>query len=316
MLSAYGRKPICFTCNSRFQSFLDRPARLLFDPVQSRRRWRNHRGQCGAGFYSTIRNEENMYRVVTLGVLLLFQGLAPVQAGENGLEIAQAAEEKFSQYRDSRGEAVMTIRTKDGDEAERRLQARNLRLPEGSRSLTIIQSPRDVSGTALLTHSNDGAADDQWLFLPALKRVKRIAPGNRSGAFMGSEFSYADFTAQPVEDFEFKWLREETLDDQPCHVIERTPRDENAVYSRQVAWLDKAELRTHRVDFYNRAGQKLKTLRAEDFRQYDNGQWRAARLLMTNHLTGGRSVLEWQEIEFDNGFQERDFSLRALKRAR
>lgn len=252
--------------------------------------------------------------------LLTAGSLSPlaVSAGDDGrgLEIAKEAQRRFSDYSDQRGEATMTIRTGDGDEAIRALYARSMDVESGSRNLTVVEKPKDVAGTALLTHSHDQRADEQWLFMPALERVKRIAAGNRSGAFMGSEFSYADFTAQPVAKFDYEFLREETLDGMRTYVIERIPTADNAVYSRQVAWLDQKHYRTLKVEYYNRAGQHLKTMVADDFKEYPNGQWRARKLTMTNQLTGGESVLNWSEIAFGNGFTERDFSVDALKRAR
>jgi outer membrane lipoprotein-sorting protein len=256
-------------------------------------------------------------------VLLLVLGLlaAPAvpadEAADRGLEIAREAETRYDDYRDQRAEAVLTIRTANGDEAMRRMHARSLETGDGSRNLTIVDEPRDVAGTALLTHSYDDRSDQQWLLLPALNRVKRIASGNRSGAFMGSEFTYEDFTAQPVAKFEVRLLREETLDGEPCYVLERTPGPGAAsAYARHVAWLDKAHYRTLKVEYYNRAGQHQKTLRARDFKRYRNGQWRARELTMSNHLGGGTSVLEWSGIEFGNGYSERDFTVDALKRAR
>ena len=242
---------------------------------------------------------------------------AAADDGGRGLEIAREAERRYDDYADQRGEAVLTIRTADGDEAVRRMHARSLNTADGSRNLTVVDAPKDVAGTALLTHSYDERPDEQWLLLPALNRVKRIAAGNRSGAFMGSEFTYEDFTAQPVAKFDFRFLREAELDGQPCYVLERTPKKaENSAYARHVAWLDRAHYRTLKVEYYNRAGQHQKTLRATDFKEYDNGQWRPGRLTMTNHLGGGTSVLEWSGIEFGNGFTERDFTVDALKRAR
>lgn len=211
----------------------------------------------------------------------------------------------------------MTIRTGEGAEARRSIYARSIETASGNRNLTVVREPQDVAGTALLTHSHDNREDEQWLYLPALSRVKRIASGNRAGSFMGSEFSYADFTAQPVEQFNFELLREEKRRGVDAYIIERRPKPEfDAVYARQVAWLDQEHYRTLRVAYYNDAGQHLKTLVAEEFREYPNGQWRASTLTMTNHLTDASSVLRWEGIRFDNGFTERDFSIDALKRAR
>lgn len=256
-------------------------------------------------------------------LLLLFAGLlaaVPVSADDaaaRGLEIAREAENRFDDYEDQRAEAVLTIRTARGDEAIREMHARSLNTDDGSRNLTIVDAPRDVAGTALLTHSFDDRPDRQWLFLPALNRVKRIAAGNRSGSFMGSEFTYEDFTGQPVDKYDFRLLREEEFAGEPCYVLARTPKpDTKSTYARHVVWMDKAHYRSLKVEYYNRAGQHQKTLRATAFEEYPRGQWRPHKMTMTNHLNGNESVLEWSGIEFDNGYTERDFTVDALKRAR
>lgn len=261
-----------------------------------------------------------MRSILLFALVLLVLPPVPAAAGEaadRGLQIAREAEARYDDYADQSAQAVLTIRTAKGDEAVRRMHARSLNTEDGSRNLTVVDEPRDVAGTALLTHSYDQRSDEQWLFLPALNRVKRIAAGNRSGSFMGSEFTYEDFTAQPVAKFDFRLLREEELEGEPCYVLERIPHaDTHSAYARHIAWMDKAHYRTLKVEYYNRSGQLQKTLKENGFKRYPNGQWRPDRMTMSNHLSGNESVLEWSRIEFDNGYTERDFTVDALKRAR
>lgn len=239
------------------------------------------------------------------------------EAADRGREIAREAERVYDDYEGQRGEALLIIRTANGNEAVRRMHARGMNTEDGSFNLTVVDEPPDVAGTALMTHSYDDRGDEQWLFLPALNRVKRIAAGNRSGSFMGSEFTYEDFTAQPVSKFDFRLLREEPCGDKFCYVLERLPKpDTKSAYARHVVWMDKAHYRTYKVEFYNRAGQHQKTLRSTDFKQYPNGQWRPGEMTMTNHLSGSVSVLQWSDIEFTDRYTDRDFTVDALKRAR
>lgn len=249
--------------------------------------------------------------------------LAPTVSAENksaeqrGLEIAQQAEHRAEGYDDSRGVARMLIRPKGGGEAVRELSFKSLELPDGSRSLAVVQAPKDIAGTALLTHSNDDAPDEQWIWLPAVKRVKRIASANKSGQFLGSEFTYEDFTAQPVEKYRFKLLREEQLRGMPAYVLERIPKDASeSIYSKHVAWLDKEYYRTLQVHFYNRAGDHQKTLSATDFEQHQDKYWRPHKLVMKNLQTDAESILEWLEIDLGVGLDKRDFDINSLKRAR
>ena len=161
---------------------------------------------------------------------------------------------------------VMILRNRHGEESRRRIRLRTLEVDnDGDKSLTIFDSPKDVTGTAFLNFTHKVGDDDQWLYLPALKRVKRISSSNKSGSFMGSEFAYEDIASQEIEKYTYKWLRDEMYNSVECFVVERYPVDrENSGYSRQVSWLDKEEYRTRKVEYYDRKDAHLKTLTMSD----------------------------------------------------
>ena len=125
---------------------------------------------------------------------------APAEAGngtpeEIGLAIAQEARDRIGGFGDFTARQVMVLRNRQGQESGRQLRVRVLEMPDdGDKSLFVFDDPRDVRGTAFLVHAHRMGADDQWLYLPALRRVKRISSANRSGSFMGSEFAYEDMT--------------------------------------------------------------------------------------------------------------------------
>ena len=112
----------------------------------------------------------------------------------------------------------------------------------------------------MLTFSHKAGDDDQWLYLPAVTRVKRIASANKSGSFMGSEFAYEDIGSQDVEKFTNKYLREETYEGMPCLVMERYPISPYSGYKRELFWIDKAEYRPFKIDYHDRKDSLLKTL--------------------------------------------------------
>ncbi|GAA3970132.1 outer membrane lipoprotein-sorting protein [Allohahella marinimesophila] len=239
---------------------------------------------------------------------------------EKGLAVAQEAERRDEGWSDSSADMIMVLKNKGGRESRRELRILSLEVPEdGDKSLTIFDSPRDVAGTALLTHSHKVDADDQWLYLPALKRVKRIASNNKSGPFVGSEFAFEDLSSQEVEKYSYLYLRKEpcpSAESLECHVVERDPVDENSGYTRQVAWIDADEFRVHKVDFYDRKEKLLKTLSVSDFKQYLDQYWRGLSSVMQNHQTGKSTSLELQNLEFKTGLTEQDFTENSLKRAR
>ena len=167
----------------------------------------------------------------------------------------------------------------------------------------------------MLSHAKILDPDDQWLFLPALKRVKRISSANKSGPFVGSEFAFEDFTALELNKYDYTWLREEEYGGFSTDVIERRPRYENSGYSRQVSWVDRDVYQVRKVEFYNRRGDLLKTLTLADYRNYD-GVWRSQRMEMVNHQTGKSTDLLYGEYRFGVGLKDSDFVKGRLTRLR
>ncbi|MDI6450914.1 outer membrane lipoprotein-sorting protein [Anaerobaca lacustris] len=251
--------------------------------------------------------------LMALGAARLLPAAEP-SPEERGLAIATEADRRERGYGDSTANLRMVLRNKQGQTSERELRIRTLEVEnDGTRSLCIFDTPPDVKGTILLTHAHKEADDDQWLFLPALRRIRRIAAQNKSGSFMGSEFSYEDIATQELGKHTYRWLRDEVYDGNDCYVIERTPVDKaNSGYSRQVAWLDKEHYRTWKVDYYDRKNDLLKTLTFKDYRKYAERFWRATRMDMVNHQTGKSTILTWSDFTFGTGLREIDFDRNSL----
>jgi len=187
---------------------------------------------------------------------------------------------------------------------------------DGDKSLTIFDNPKDIKGTAFLSHTHPLKPDDQWLYLPALKRIKRISSANKSGPFVGSEFAYEDLSSQEVEKYTYKWLRDEVIDGHDVFVIERFPQYKNSGYTRQISWMDKEMYQPRKVEFYDRKNTLLKTLVSSDYAQYLDQYWRPGKMEMLNHQTGKRTDLIWENYQYKNELGDRDFDRNTLKRAR
>ena len=236
---------------------------------------------------------------------------------ERGLAIATAADNADKSWGDSSANMLMILRNRQGDTTRREIRNRQLEVEgDGDKSLSIFDSPNDVKGTAFLSHTHVDRADDQWIFLPALARVKRIASNNKSGPFMGSEFAYEDITSQELAKYTYTWLKDETYESQQTHVIERIPTYKHSGYTKQIVWIDKGMLQALKIDFYDRKGALLKTLTSHEHQQYNGKYWRAARMEMVNHITGKSTTLNWTNYQFSNGYSKRDFDKNSLKRVR
>jgi outer membrane lipoprotein-sorting protein len=238
---------------------------------------------------------------------------------EQGFEIAARSDRTDVGFGDSRVELQMILQNAAGQQSTRKLKIATLEKPDesvGDKSLVLFETPRDIEGTALLSHAKILDPDDQWLFLPALKRVKRIASSNKSGPFVGSEFAFEDFTAIELNKFDYRYTGTETCGAFQCDVLERQPRYENSGYSKQIAWVDQDVFQIRKVEFYDRRGDLLKVLKLDDYRQYDNGVWRAHKLTMENVQTNKKTDMVYQDYAFNVGISARDFTKGRLSRLR
>jgi hypothetical protein len=236
---------------------------------------------------------------------------------QKGLKIAQATDQRDEGWGDWAADAEMVLKNRHGQESRRLMRMEALEQEnEGDKRIIVFREPRDVKGTAFLVFTKKVGNDDQWLYLPALKRVKRISSSNKSGPFVGSEFAYEDLSSQEVEKYTYRFLRDETVDGLDSFVVERVPLDKKSGYTKQIVWVDKAEYRNLKTEYYDRKGELLKTFTAHGYQSYGKHFWRADRFEMKNSQTGKMTDLIWSEYVFTKGLSDRDFDKNRLKRAR
>ncbi len=247
-------------------------------------------------------------------------GLPPASdPAARGLAIAQENDKRDQGWGDARADMKMILTNASGETSERALRfmmLENTDAADGDWSLMTFDRPRDIEGTALLTYSHIKDTDDQWLYLPAIKRVKRISSTNKSGPFVGSEFAFEDFSTQQIGKFSYKWLKDEPCGDRTCHVVERVPLYEDSGYTRETAWIDTTDYQYRKIDYYDRKDALLKTLTYGNYTLYEEKFWRPLELDMDNHETGKKTRLLWQGYKFHAGLTKDDFTTASLERAR
>lgn len=163
----------------------------------------------------------------------------------------------------------------------------------GDKSIVKFISPKDVRDTKLLTWSAKRGNDSQWLYLPKSKKIKRITSRGKSGAFMGSELSYEDMSAQEVDQYRYKWLKDAKYKGRDVTVIERYPVDKNSGYSKQITYTDKKWKQALKVDYFDRKGKLLKIATFSSFKKYGKF-YRPNKLRMRNKQTKKESILKWR----------------------
>jgi outer membrane lipoprotein-sorting protein len=255
--------------------------------------------------------------VVCLCVTLPATALADrTDEAKLGKDIAAEADRRARGFGDFRSDLKMELSDRRGQKSQRLLNLSTFEDSETEKSLVTFTSPRDIRGTALLTYSHRNKDDDQWLYLPALRRSKRIAASNRSSPFMGSEFAYEDLSALQVSDYDYRYLGEEVIQKSLCFVIERTPTYEGSGYSKQKVWLDQAEYRVVKIDYWDKKNRKLKTLIFGKYAKYGGDYWKPGIAKMLNLQTRAVTTLWWSNYRFQTGLKRSDFDQSALRRVR
>ncbi|WP_423192534.1 outer membrane lipoprotein-sorting protein [Cupriavidus sp. H18C2] len=265
-----------------------------------------------------------MRTVSRLAVLLFVLAAVPVHGetsagapdpGEAIAAEAYARERGFDSYR---MDMEMILRDRQGRESVRRMRGAVLEVADdGDKHLIVFEAPADIKHTAFLTFSHADKPDDQWLYLPSLKRTRRIASDNRSGSFLGSEFSFEDLTSQLPRKFSHTLVGEETVADRPSFKLERVPRYEGSGYTRQLLWIDKERWVTLKTEFYDRRGALQKTLETGGYERYEGRLLKPAWMSMLNHQTGKSTRINMRNYRFrESSINRQDFLPQRLEYVR
>jgi len=257
-------------------------------------------------------------RNLLLIIMLAITSLAVAETPEEkGLAIALETDMRDKGWQDSFAEMKMVLRNRHGKESVRLIRVTNLEVDgDGDKGLTVFDEPRDIKGTAFLSYSHALVPDEQWIYLPALKRVKRISSSNKSGPFMGSEFAYEDISSFEIPKYSYLYLRDEVLGGIDCFVLELRPQYKHSGYTKSHVWIDKAEYRTQRIDYYDRKDSLLKIQVFSDYQLYLDQYWRAHTMTMENQQNGKSTTLYWRDFKFKTGLTDDDFKKNDLKRQR
>jgi outer membrane lipoprotein-sorting protein len=233
---------------------------------------------------------------------------------ERGLEIAKEIDKRNDGFVNSAYEANMKLKNRQGDESTRHFFLKSLEVPnDGDKEVGSFDSPPDIKGTIILTFSHGLEPDDQWMFLPELKRVKRISSVNKSGPFVGSEFTFEDIASWQISKYTYKYLRDDVVDGNDCFVVEFTPAYEYSGYSKLIWWIDKNMYEARKIEYFDRKDELMKTLLLTDYHQYLERYWRPNSLFMENHQSGKSTTLLRNSYVFKTSISASDFTENALK---
>ena len=264
--------------------------------------------------------KQHLHRLLALFSLSLPFGSSHVIALEGdqkelGHEVAAKFDQVNSGWDDTYSLLSMQL-LKDGKEvSNRRMEVRaKERGDSGDMSIMRFHEPRDVRDTAFLTHGNLGQADDQWLYLPSIRRIKRINSANRSGPFMGSQFSFEDMASFQIDKYSYRLIDEREWAGAVHYVLELIPTDKNSGYERIVYFIEKRRMTLTAADYVSKKTGKIsKRLKNYEFEQFEGKFWRPRSAVMRDEIRNRSTKLSWDEYRFGNGFDEAMFTQSALR---
>ncbi|WP_415249805.1 outer membrane lipoprotein-sorting protein [Sulfurimonas sp.] len=246
-----------------------------------------------------------MKKIIVSSILLVSSIFAM-----SNVEVAQKSDDVMSGFVDSVSQMEMKLINARGQEKIRTMSMKVLEGKVEDKSLMEFTTPADVKGTKFLNYEHVNKDDDQWLYLPALKRVKRISSKKKSGAFMGSEFSYEDLSAFNVNKYTYE--NGEAQESGSNFVVESVPVSKHSGYTKRISYVDKESFLIQKVEYYDRKKQLLKTATFSEYKKFGEVN-RIGKIHMQNIQNDKTTILVWSKEKIKTGLTAKKFHKRYLK---
>ena len=224
-------------------------------------------------------------------------------------------------YADSTSDTTMTLTNKSGQQRIRKTFGTTKLDTNGldNKRMTRFLEPADVKGTVSLLIEHSDKDDDIWIYLPSVKKVRRLISSNKKDSFVGTDFSYGDVIGHKVKEWNHTLVKEEDVDGKPCYVIESTPKDAtvktNTGYSKRIGWIQKDNFVTVKAVAYDEAGELLKEAKYSHWKEVDTvkHKWQAGVLEAKNLQTGHSTVITIDQFKVNNGVKDDFFTTRYME---
>lgn len=266
-----------------------------------------------------------MLKQSLFGLIVIFGCLANLAAQAENLDaysIMKKVDER-DEGKTRSSEATLILLDKQDRQRVREISMFAFEEDDVEKTLMVFRSPSDVAGTSYMSWdwADEAREDDTWLYLPALKKIRRVAASDESGSFMGSDFSYADINGLELNDFSYELLKEsEEVDGKDCWVIRSTPKHEQAIdetgYTGATSWVRKDAFMIVKGIIDVKKGKRVKYFSVKDIEQID-GIWTAHTLQMVTTRKEEKehaSVLKIKDVVYNKGVDESMFDTAAMQR--
>jgi hypothetical protein len=247
--------------------------------------------------------------------LLLALLFAPILLqAQDARQIAERSSQAVD-FDDMEMAATLTIFDNKGNSRVRQIANASKKFGGVGKTLMKFLAPADVKGTAMLIHDYDDKDDDMWIYLPSLRKTRRIVSGEKGKSFMGSEFSNADMARPNLDQFTHKLLGSERYNGADCWKVESVCLDPGQYgFSRKIDWVEKTTYLTQKIEFYDAGGKRFKEMFLKDYRKQPNGKYFCFLLEMKNLQSGRHSVISIDKFQMGSKFAENYFSADNLER--
>jgi len=252
----------------------------------------------------------------TMAAFVLFALAAVVSAQDAASIVEQSRNRIKADTVSTRSRMIITAR--NGTVTERVMDQYSKKDGQGNaRAVIVFQEPASVRGSRFLTVENSGREKDQWIFLPSLGKIRRIAASEGSGSFMGSDFSYDDIssTDRKTDQDNHKILRTEKFNNKDCYVIESSSKDANYQYSKMIQWIEVNSLVIYKIELYDRRGTQVKLLEISEYREVQ-GRLAPYVTKMTTLAEGTSTSINVVNLKYDDPIPEGVFTTRFLETGR
>lgn len=243
--------------------------------------------------------------------LILFLGIQGLSAQLTGTQIMNKVY-YLPTAKDTEAELTMTLTNKQGEQRVRKLKQYLTENKDQEKKIMFFLSPADVKGTSFMNWSySNGKSDDQWIYLPALKRTKRISSGSKGDYFMGSDFTYDDLGERHPDADNHKLLREEIINGKACYVVESSSKTPGYMYSKTITWVMKDLFIGVKREFYDTNSALVKILSIKKYEKI-NGFLIILETEMHNKKKSHSTTITLSNVKLNQGISESKFTERSM----
>ena len=253
------------------------------------------------------------FKSLVAGLFLATTGLAQT-ANEIAKKVHDLPTGKTSSYTVS-----LTLIDKKGKERNREISSYTMKDGTTDKTVLVFKTPKDVAGISYLSYDYPDKADgstvdsDSWIYLPAMKKVRRVSGSSKDDDFQGTDFTYDDIGTRSLSKDNFAILGEEKVDGFDCWILEAKAKDTKAKVSRRVTWVDKKSYVVRKGEYYDKQNKLQKTLTCENIKQV-KGYWTTQKMTMTNVQSNHKTIYEVKDLKYDEKVNESFFTVSALER--